>query len=83
MDGLLTFQLYSWAFRNLQRFKYHRPDLGIFAAVQAQRDRLLTQLDKTAASAPPPPLDINAVADRVYQTLQRRQQLERERRGLY
>jgi hypothetical protein len=31
----------------------------------------------------PPPLDINAVADKVYQTLQRRQQVERERRGLY
>ena len=52
MDGLLTFQLYSWAFRNLQRFKYHRPDLGIFAAVQAQRD-------KTAASAPPAELRLN------------------------
>lgn len=36
-----------------------------------------------AGSAPPPELDINAVADRVYQTLERRQQLERERRGLY
>jgi hypothetical protein len=33
--------------------------------------------------AAPPPLDINAVADRVYQVLQRRHQLERERRGLY
>jgi hypothetical protein len=35
------------------------------------------------ASAPPPPLNIDALADRVYQTLKRRQQLERERRGLY
>jgi hypothetical protein len=34
-------------------------------------------------SAAPPTLDINALADRVYQTLQRRHQLERERRGLY
>ena len=59
MDGLLTFQLSSWAFRNLQRFKYHRPDLGIFAAVQAQRDRLLTQLDETAASAPAAELRLN------------------------
>lgn len=33
--------------------------------------------------APPPQLDINAVADKVYQTLLRRQQVERERRGLY
>jgi hypothetical protein len=31
----------------------------------------------------PPPLDINAVAEKVYQTLQRRLQFERERRGLY
>jgi hypothetical protein len=34
-------------------------------------------------AAPPPALNIDALADRVYQTLQRRQQLERERRGLY
>lgn len=37
----------------------------------------------TSASLAPPQLDINAVADKVYQMLQRRQQLERERRGLY
>jgi hypothetical protein len=35
------------------------------------------------ASSPMPQLDINRVADKVYQTLQRRQLLERERRGLY
>lgn len=36
-------------------------------------------------SAPPErlPLDLNAVAEKVYQTLMRRQQRERERRGLY
>ena len=33
--------------------------------------------------AAPPPLDINAVADKVYHALERRFQLERERRGLY
>jgi hypothetical protein len=38
---------------------------------------------KAPATGAPPPLDINAVADKVYQTLQRRFQLERERRGLY
>jgi hypothetical protein len=38
---------------------------------------------KPPVPAAPPPLDINAVADKVYQTLQRRFQLERERRGLY
>jgi hypothetical protein len=35
------------------------------------------------ATASPPALNIDALADRVYQTLRRRQQLERERRGLY
>ena len=37
-------------------------------------------------TAPPPPapqLDINAVADKVYQTLVRRQRFERERKGIY
>jgi hypothetical protein len=38
---------------------------------------------KTPVPAAPPPLDINAVVDKVYQKLQRRFQLERERRGLY
>lgn len=33
--------------------------------------------------AAPPPLDINAVVDKVFQALRRRHQLERERRGLY
>jgi len=37
----------------------------------------------TSVSTPPPPLDINAIADKVWNTLLRRQQLERERRGLY
>ncbi len=35
------------------------------------------------ASPPAPALNINEVADKVYQTLMRRQQLERERKGLY
>jgi hypothetical protein len=35
------------------------------------------------AALPEPSLDINAITDKVYQTLQRHQQLERERRGLY
>jgi len=40
---------------------------------------------KAAAPLPvnPPPLDINAVVDKVFQALRRRHQLERERRGLY
>lgn len=47
------------------------------------------EADDQGSSAPPvqmsvpAPLDINTVADRVYQTLMRRQQLERERRGLF
>jgi hypothetical protein len=35
------------------------------------------------AALPTPQLDVNAIADKVYQKLQRRHQLERERRGLY
>ncbi len=35
------------------------------------------------ASPPRPELDINEVAEKVYGTLVRRQQLERERMGLY
>ena len=47
--------------------------------------RSTIQLPKPQPPVPaaPPPLDINAVADKVYQVLQRRHQLERERRGLY
>lgn len=47
--------------------------------------RSTIQLPKPQPPVPaaPPPLDINAVADKVYQALQRRHQLERERRGLY
>jgi hypothetical protein len=36
-----------------------------------------------AASAPAPALDVNAIAEKVYQALLHRQQLERERKGLY
>jgi ubiquinone/menaquinone biosynthesis C-methylase UbiE len=50
LDDLTEFQLYAWYFRNLQRFKYSRPDLGIFAAVHAQRARLAPPLAAAAAS---------------------------------
>lgn len=43
----------------------------------------LTPPAPVPAASPAPQLDINTVADRVYQTIIRRQQLERERRGLY
>ena len=51
----------------------------------AEGGRSAIEISKPKAPVPaaPPPLDINAVADKVYQTLQRRFQLERERRGLY
>jgi len=51
--------------------------------------RAETRTENAPATAPNPGLstqpkiDINAIADKVYQTLQRRQQFERERRGLY
>jgi hypothetical protein len=41
------------------------------------------EVSRPEASAPQPAVNIDVLADRVYQTLQRRQQLERERRGLY
>jgi ubiquinone/menaquinone biosynthesis C-methylase UbiE len=51
VDDLPEFQIYSWAYRHLQRFKYHRPDLGIFAAVNAEANELASELDRTAATA--------------------------------
>lgn len=36
-----------------------------------------------SVAAAPPPLDINAIAEKVFTTLMCRQRLERERRGLY
>jgi ubiquinone/menaquinone biosynthesis C-methylase UbiE len=53
LDDTLEFQFYCWAYRNLQRFKYHRPTLGIFATLEAQRAALETQLDATARETPP------------------------------
>ena len=41
LDELVPFQLYCWSYRHLQRFKYHRPSLGIFATLEAQRVKLL------------------------------------------
>ena len=53
LDDTLEFQFYCWAYRNLQRFKYHRPTLGIFATLEAQRAALEAQLDVTARETPP------------------------------
>lgn len=61
-------------------------------ATQEDRYQSTKPVDSSPApsmppSPPPPPptpqLNINEIADKVYQTLQRRQQFERERRGLY
>jgi hypothetical protein len=67
-----------------------KPDDSASAAQRSANDateggRSTIGLPNAQAPVPaaPPPLDINAVADKVYQTLQRRHQLERERRGLY
>ena len=54
------------------------------AADAAEGGRSTAEVPKGPPPVPPqPPLDINSVADKVYQTLVRRQQFERERRGLY
>ena len=57
LDELLEFQVYSWANRHLQRFKYHRPDFGIFSVIEAQREALLACLD--CAGAPSEELRLN------------------------
>ncbi|MBM4233586.1 MAG: class I SAM-dependent methyltransferase [Gammaproteobacteria bacterium] len=50
LDELNEFQFYCWAYRNLQRFKYHRPTLGIFATLERERARLEQALDAAAAA---------------------------------
>ena len=59
LDGLTEFQFYCWAYRNLQRFKYHRSSLGIFALLEAQRATLAAQLEATAAATPPAQLRLD------------------------
>ncbi|MEZ5498380.1 MAG: class I SAM-dependent methyltransferase [Steroidobacteraceae bacterium] len=51
LDDLPQFQLYSWYFRHLQRFKYHRASLGIFAALDSQRQRLQSGLEAAVGLA--------------------------------
>jgi ubiquinone/menaquinone biosynthesis C-methylase UbiE len=56
---LPQFQLYNFLYRNLQRFKYHRPTVGIFAAVDAQREQLTKGLQTAADSAAADELRLN------------------------
>jgi SAM-dependent methyltransferase len=51
IDDLTEFQLYSWCFRHLQRFKYHRPNFGIFESVSNDRERLVKLMDTEAEIA--------------------------------
>jgi ubiquinone/menaquinone biosynthesis C-methylase UbiE len=59
LDAATEFQFYCWAYRNLQRFKYHHPSFGIFATLEAQRKRLVDELETTARTAPPDELRLN------------------------
>ncbi|MCS6947978.1 MAG: class I SAM-dependent methyltransferase [Steroidobacteraceae bacterium] len=59
MAPLLPLQLYQFFYRHLQRFKYHRPTLGIFATLEAQRARLAAALERAAAQADPRELRLN------------------------
>jgi SAM-dependent methyltransferase len=59
LDEQTEFQFYCWAYRNLQRFKYHRPTLGIFAALDAERERLTRELQTSAEAASPDELRLN------------------------
>ncbi len=59
LERQLEFQLYCWCYRNLQRFKYHRPGLGIFATLETQRAALEAQLTETTAGTPRELLRLN------------------------
>lgn len=59
LDELPEFQFYCWAYRHLQRFKYHRPTFGIFATLEAERERLTHELKASAADANPEELRLN------------------------
>jgi ubiquinone/menaquinone biosynthesis C-methylase UbiE len=59
LDTLTPYQLYCWYYRNLQRCKYHRPGLGIFATLEAERARLTAALDAAAEATPPEHLRLN------------------------
>ena len=59
LDRGVDYPLYNWYYRNLQRFKYHRPSLGIFATLDAQRERLEQQLEATAEETPPEQLRLD------------------------
>lgn len=56
---LPEFWIYNFLYRHLQRFKYHRPGLGIFANVESQRDQLESGLRAAAASAHQDELRLN------------------------
>ena len=51
LDDQIQFHFYQWGYRHLQRFKYHRPDFGIFATVNAERDAVIAALDSAAENA--------------------------------
>lgn len=51
LDNLMEYQLYCWCFRNFQRFKYHRPDFGIFDIVGRDRDHIIAALEDAAQAA--------------------------------
>jgi hypothetical protein len=53
------------------------------AATEGGRSTIGVPKADVPLPATPPPLDINAVVDKVLHALRRRHQLERERRGLY
>lgn len=59
VEPMPEFRLYAWLYRNLQRFKYSRPGVGIIPTVQRERDRLIAELDAAAASASPDELRLD------------------------
>jgi ubiquinone/menaquinone biosynthesis C-methylase UbiE len=51
LDDDPAFQLYTWMFRNLQRFKYYHAQWGLYPSAERQRDEVTSALEESAARA--------------------------------
>lgn len=51
LDDDPAFQLYTWMFRNLQRFKYYHAEWGLYPSAERQRDEVTSALEASAARA--------------------------------
>ncbi|MBM3504891.1 MAG: class I SAM-dependent methyltransferase [Alphaproteobacteria bacterium] len=51
LDDLAPYQLYSWMYRHLQRFKYNHPDWGLQPKAESEAARIVPELDRAAAES--------------------------------